>query len=99
MAKRNDNLTWKVIDPQSLTKDQQAAYTAYKDAAKKAAALRKAFTDLVEKDMLPHIPGNKKPVFSFNFGNLSIAIADRETTKAATLNSAFTLADYLKHVA
>ncbi len=83
---------WTDIDVNSLSAAQQAAYETYKDAQRKAAALKAAFEETVTATW--PVPTGKRIVFGYRFGKLSAAIVDDER-KPSKGKGATTLADFL----
>jgi hypothetical protein len=77
MAK-DSSLTWTEIDPMTLPKQQAAAYQEYKEAYRLMKAMRGKFEDSFQ----PAAPDGKRFVFGYNFGKLSIALADKPVEKA-----------------
>lgn len=88
------NLSWKEIDPTTLSKAQQDAYNAYKTAYSATTTKRKAFEALVTADMAKVLPAGRGPVFGYRFGKLSLAIGEAKAA-AGVSKKAVTLADYL----
>ncbi len=82
---------WKTIDPAGLSPKAKAAYDTYKAAASKAAELRKAFDDVMQADVQKiGLAADKRVVMGFNFGKLSMALAD--AAKPAAPKNAVNLA-------
>lgn len=77
MAKRESTLTWTEIDPASLPQEQAALYAAYKQQYAAMKLARAAF----EASFQPAAPAGKRIVCGYNFGKLSIALADAEPVK------------------
>jgi hypothetical protein len=91
MAKANGNLTWAEIDPATLPETVQKAYEAYKAAYREMKECRMLFEAELNEAADP--PKGKRVVCGYNFGKLSIALADaKEAPKAASKG---TLADFL----
>ena len=90
MAKANSNLTWKEIDPASLPTSVKERYDTYKDTYKAMKLAREFFEEALNETVAP--PSGKRVVCGYNFGKLSIALADddRKPTKAVG-----SLADFL----
>lgn len=78
MAKARTELTWTEIEPASLPEEQQARYAEYKAAYKAMRAARDAF----EASLQAAAPAGKRIVCGYNFGKLSIALADKEPERA-----------------
>lgn len=94
MAKQVTKLAkedWHTIDPNSLPPSIKAAHDAYKAAYKAAKEAREGFEALMSKAIDP-APG-KRVVFGYNFGKLSVAIADDDTPTAKPTPKALSLAD------
>jgi len=72
MAKAKQELTWTEIDPASLPEEQGALYAEYKQAYAAMKAARAAF----EQSFQAAAPKGKRIVCGYNFGKLSIALAD-----------------------
>lgn len=72
MAKRESTLTWTEIDPASLPEEQGALYAKYKNAY----ALMKVARANFEASFQAAAPAGKRIVCGYNFGKLSIALAD-----------------------
>ena len=89
MAKARTELTWTEIDPASLSQDQSAAYLEYKLRYAAMKTARKTFEDAMQV----HAPAGKRVVCGYNFGKLSVALAEAEVRKTKTEQQ--TLADFL----
>lgn len=85
--------TWFNIDTGSLTTEQQAAYAEYKDAQRKAAALREAFEDSITASA--DIPQGMRMVFGYRFGKLSAALVEDDRKPSKAKQQTRTLADFL----
>lgn len=89
MAK--SELTWTEIDPETLPAAQAAAYAEYKALYRKMKAAREAF----EESFAPAAPDGKRFVFGYNFGKLSIALADEDKRGRKPAQPKASLADFL----
>lgn len=81
---------WKGIAVESLSEEAQVAYSEYKDAQRKAAALRETF-ERMATDGLP-VPTGMKVVFGYRFGKLSAALVVDDSKPKAQKGS---LADFI----
>lgn len=92
MAKpRTNDLTWVEIDINSLDEAQRMAYDEYKAIYAKMKEARKYFED----EMQELAPDGKRLVFGYNFGKLSVAVADKAEEKAKP-QAKQSLGEYLK---
>lgn len=92
MAKQaKSDLTWTEIDPASLPKQVQDAYSAYKLAYREMKELRTLFEAELNEVASP--PDGKRVVCGYNFGKLSIALADDVAKPKAQAKGS--LADFL----
>ncbi len=82
-------LTWIEIDPTSLSDDQRKAYAAYKAAY---VVMKQHRVDF-EESMQVHAPAGKRIVCGYNFGKLSVALADDDRKPAKQAKG--TLADFI----
>lgn len=78
MAKAKQELAWTEIDPASLPEHVKMAYDAYKVSYRAMKEARVAFEDTLQ----PGAPVGKRIVCGYNFGKLSVALADAEVAKA-----------------
>lgn len=90
MATKSE-LTWTEIDPETLPAAQAAAYAEYKALYRKMKACREAF----EASFQSAAPEGKRFVFGYNFGRLSIAVADDDKRARKSAQPKASLADYL----
>jgi hypothetical protein len=72
---------WKEIDPESLAAQQSKLYSAYTTVRKAAAEAREAFEEAMQDGRA--VPAGKRLVFTYNFGRLSVALADGKVKKAS----------------
>ena len=84
---------WQDIDVNSLSVEAQVAYNEYKEAQRKAAALRSVFEQTVT-DSLP-IPQGRRMVFGYRFGKLSAALVEDDRKAKAPKQVKGSLADFL----
>ena len=93
MVKAKSELTWVEIDIEALDESLRTPYELYKKAYKEMKALREAF----EQDMndAHDLPDGKRLVFGYNFGKLSVAVADKVVEKAKAQGKQ-SLGDWLK---
>lgn len=77
MAKQQSTLVWTEIDPASLPEEQSKLYGEYKAAYRVMKDARAAF----EASFQAAAPAGKRIVCGYNFGKLSIALADAEPVK------------------
>jgi hypothetical protein len=77
MAKDRSELKWVEIDVESLEDTQRIAYDDYKAAYKAMKSARECFED----EMQSLAPDGKRLVFGYNFGKLSVAVADKVEEK------------------
>ncbi len=89
MAKRESTLTWTEIDPASLPQEQAGLYAEYKARYAAMKAARAAF----EASFQSAAPKGKRVVCGYNFGKLSIALADAEVAKPKQASG--TLAEWM----
>ena len=93
MAKQaRADLTWTEIDPASLPKLVQDAYHAYKAQYAEMKACREVFERALNAAASP--PNGKRVVCGYNFGKLSIALADAATAPKSS-QAKGSLADFL----
>lgn len=78
MAKTNSTATWQTIDVATLDIRAQEKYNEYKNQYQQMKEARIAFEDCV-RDMIP-TASNKRLVFGYNFGKLSVAVVDATAT-------------------
>lgn len=90
MAKAASTLAWTEINPASLPADVLETYEAYKEAYRQMKKLREGFEQHMNEAVNP--PAGKRVVCGYNFGKLSIALADDERKPAKAQGS---LADFL----
>lgn len=90
MATKSD-LTWTEIDPETLPAAQAAAYAEYKALYRKMKAAREGF----EASFQAAAPEGKRFVFGYNFGRLSIAVADEDRRTKRPAQAKASLADFL----
>jgi len=90
MAKARSDLTWTEIDPASLPAHVAKQYEAYKTSYRAMKAEREAFEALVNKGA----PKGKRIVCGYNFGKLSLALADQESKPERKAQGS--LADFLQ---
>ena len=90
MATKSE-LSWTEIDPDTLPAAQAAAYADYKALYRKMKAAREAF----EASFQSAAPDGKRFVFGYNFGKLSIALADEDRRAKRTATAKASLADFL----
>ena len=85
-------LTWTEIDPASLPDVVKIAYDDYKEQYRRMKHCREVFEQHLNESVSP--PEGKRIVCGYNFGKLSIALADddRKPVKAKATGS---LADFL----
>lgn len=91
MAKARSDLTWTEIDPTSLPDELRAQYQKYKEAYAAMKAFRQRFEGCLNDYINP--PEGKRVVCGYNFGKLSIALADDDRKPAKA--GAGSLADFL----
>ena len=84
---------WQDIDVTTLSAEAQIAYDDYKQAQRKAAALRAEFETAVVNG-LP-IPQGKRMVFGYRFGKLSAALVEDDRKPAKPKQAKGSLADFL----
>ena len=84
---------WQDIDVTTLSAEAQIAYDDYKQAQRKAAALRAEFETAVVNG-LP-IPQGKRMVFGYRFGKLSAALVEDDRKPAKAKQNKGSLADFL----
>lgn len=91
MAKSETKLAWTTIDVASLPAAITKQYANYKDTYKEMMAEREAFEQafLAMLASAPathplHAPQGKRHVIGYNFGKLSVAIADAATASVPT---------------
>lgn len=77
-------LAWQEIDPSALPPVALEAYVAYKAAYKAAKQAKQTFEESVIANA--DLPAGKTLKFGYNFGRLSIALAD-DTTKPAKIQA------------
>ena len=93
MAKQaKSDLTWTEIDPASLPAEVQEAYAQYKDAYRSMKAARTEFETAINEACSPS--AGKRVVCGYNFGKLSIALADAATAPKSS-QAKGSLADFL----
>lgn len=92
MAKANSTLTWSEIDPATLPAHIQEAYGAYKVAYAAMKEKRQVFEQSMNDVPLPE---GKRIVCGYNFGKLSIALADDDRKPAKAQASKGSLADFI----
>ena len=93
MAKQTrSDLTWTEIDPASLPKLVQDAYHAYKAQYAEMKACREVFERALNAAVSP--PQGKRVVCGYNFGKLSIALADAAAAPKSS-QAKGSLADFL----
>lgn len=92
MAK--SELNWLTIDIATLTTDQRKAWDAYKAQYAAMKAAREEFEHLIAKAANP--PAGKRVVFGYNFGKLSVALADDDAKRSAKPSSSTSLADLVR---
>ena len=93
MAKQTrQDLTWTEIDPGSLPDEVSLLYGQYKDAYRIMKEERAAFEAAINASVAP--PEGKRVVCGYNFGKLSIALAD-DVAKAKSSQAKGSLADFL----
>ena len=92
MAITKQTLTWTEIDPASLPSDVLQTYEAYKDAYRVMKKLREGFEAHMNEAVAP--PNGKRVVCGYNFGKLSIALAD-DVAKPKSSQAKGSLADFL----
>lgn len=93
MAKAQENVTWVEIDPTTLEAKLNAAYETYKEAQRKAAELRSAFEEQMNK--AAELPEGKKLVFGYRFGKLSAAIVDDDRKPKAASPAKLSLSQFI----
>jgi hypothetical protein len=81
------DVKWNEIDPSTLAGPVKSAYEAYKAAYTKAKEAREAFEAAASK--LAALPSDKRLVVSYNFGKLSMAVADAEQPRISRKAVAF----------
>jgi hypothetical protein len=91
MAKDRSELKWVEINVDSLDEAQRMAYDEYKAIYRKMKEAREYF----EAEMQSLAPDGKRLVFGYNFGKLSVAVADKVEVKAKA-SGPQSLGDYLK---
>ena len=92
MAKQTrQELTWTEIDPASLPEHVATLYQCYKTAYQKMKEARALFETNLNDAVSP--PNGKRVVCGYNFGKLSIALADASPVKTAQAKGS--LADFL----
>lgn len=93
MAKQyDDKADWQEVDPASLGSKQATAYEAYKANYKTMKASRLQFETLMQEG----IPSDKRMVFGYRFGKLSVAIVEaRDEPTAKPGKAKLTLAQFL----
>lgn len=84
---------WADIDVNTLTAEAQVAYSEYKDAQRKAAALRATFEQTVTASL--ELPAGKRMVFGYNFGKFSAALVDDDGKTKKAKQAKGSLADFL----
>lgn len=70
--------SWMQVDISTMTGAQRTAYDAYKAQYATMKTARENFEKLLQTSA----PAGKRFAVSYNFGQLSVAIVDRETTAA-----------------
>lgn len=90
MATKSE-LTWTELDPETLPPAQAAAYAEYKALYRKMKAAREAF----EAGFQTAAPDGKRFVFGYNFGRLSIAVAEEDRRSRKPTQAKASLADFL----
>lgn len=88
MAKARETLVWTEIDPGGLPEAQGALYAEYKAQYKAMRTARDAF----EASLQSAAPAGKRIVVGYNFGKLSLALAEREPERPKATG---TLADWM----
>jgi len=84
---------WMDIDVGTLSAEAQAAYSEYKDAQRKAAALREMFEQTAVAGMT--MPQGKRMVFGYRFGKLSAALVDDDRKTSKPKQAKGSLSDFL----
>lgn len=92
MAKANrSELTWSEIDPASLPANIQKAYAEYKANYATMKASRVTFEDMLNEAA----PTGKRIVCGYNFGKLSVALADDDRKPATSGKGKGSLSDFI----
>lgn len=84
---------WMDIDVATLSAEAQVAYSEYKDAQRRAAALREVFETTCVAGL--EIPQGKRMVFGYRFGKLSAAIVEDDRKASKPKQAKGSLADFL----
>jgi hypothetical protein len=88
-----DKAEWTELDPATLTPALRAAYAAYTDQRRIAAAAKSAFETAMSA--AASVPPGARLVFGYNFGKLSIAIVADDAKGKRTSKQAQSLSDFL----
>ena len=92
MAKARSELSWQEIDPSTLPEAIRNHYEDYKAAYRTMKELRGMFEEAL--NAAADLPEGKRIVCGYNFGKLSIALAD-DDRKPAKSQAKGSLADFL----
>ena len=84
---------WADIAVDTLSVEAQVAYNEYKEAQRKAAALRSTFEETVTASLT--LPIGKRMVFGYRFGKLSAALVEDDRKPSKAKQSKGSLADFL----
>lgn len=89
----NAQANWRDLPVELLSAEAQVAYSEYKDAQRKAAALREVFERLASDQLAP--PAGMRAVFGYRFGKLSCAIVDDDRKAKPKATATQSLADWM----
>lgn len=92
MASKSD-LEWMTIDPDTLPAHHAALYAEYKALYRKMKEAREKFEETVNE--AAKLPEGKRLVFGYNFGKLSMAVAEDDKRRARAAEPKASLADFL----
>ncbi len=93
MAK-DQELSWQKIDVETLTPELRGAYEAYKVQQRAAAEAKSVFERAVIAQA--GLPNGHTFVFSYRFGQLSMALTEGEVKTKALPKNTLSLGDFLK---
>lgn len=93
MAKANSDAVWTEINPETLPDDVKAFYDAYKASYRVMKDNRLGFETKLSE--MADLPSDKRMVFGYNFGKLSVAIVDDDRKPAKATPAKQSLADWL----
>lgn len=89
MTNASEKANWLNVELSDLNEKSAKLYAAYKDAASKAASIRKDFeaSFIAQAQSVNAIPEGMTLAFGYKFGKLSVAAVPAEKPKAAVKNA------------